>query len=55
MVDPLVFIDNIFSEMAWGGSFFYLSLALFCFEFLLGVCYLLWLSCFVNLKKKTVK
>ncbi|MBE5765340.1 MAG: hypothetical protein E7339_07110 [Clostridiales bacterium] len=54
MVDPLIFFNDALKSKAQGGFFFYFSIALFCFQFLLGALYLLWLSSFANLKKKRV-
>jgi hypothetical protein len=55
MVDPLIFITNALVNSAKNGNLFYISLSLFCFEFLLGTLYLLWLSTFPKLKMKAVK
>lgn len=55
MVDPLILLNNSIKNTAEKGTFFYLSIALLCVQILLGFFYLLWLSCFPELKRKKAK
>lgn len=55
MLNPFLFVDKKLLDFATDGKFFYLSVWLFITQFLFGCLYLLWLSTFENLKKKSVK
>ena len=55
MVDPLILFNDLIKNIALNGTFFYISVALLCVQLLLGSFYLLWLSCFPELKRKKAK